>query len=239
LTHSVAWKSDLWSLAEGFPHQERDDIVREALALRTVTQFGQKETIEILKQLEILWKSRLSKVLTRQIASFSRGLPWLLKKVCAHLLEQKSQGVTENELIETNLKLRDLFEADLAGLDDEERSLLGAIAPLLPTTLRRLSESFEISNIDRSLHRFIDKRILVKITEDSGGSFADVKYDTYSDIFREFLITGNIPIEDAYYFFTYPAGAFKFFEKVKQRGKLSIEQELAETGKQMASVYNQ
>jgi hypothetical protein len=233
-----AWKSDLWSLADGFPRRERDDIVREAFALPTVTQFGQEETTEILKQLEILWKARLSKLLTRQIASFSRGLPWLLKKVCAHLLEQKSQGVTETQLIETNLKLRDLFEADLAGLDDEERSLLSAIAPLLPTTLRRLSESFEISNIDQSLHRFIDKRILVKITEDTGGSIGDVKYDTYSDIFREFLITGNVPIEDAYYFFTYPVGAFKFFAKVKDRGKWSIEQELEDTGKQMASVYN-
>jgi hypothetical protein len=238
IVFGFAWKSDLWSLAEGFPHRERDDIVREALALPTVTQFGQEETIQILKQLEIQWKARLSKLVTRQIASFSRGLPWLLKKVCAHLLTQKSQGVTDAELIETNLKLRDLFEADLAGLDDEERSLLSAIAPLLPTTLRRLSESFEISNIDRSLHRFIDKRILVKITEDTGGSLADVKYDTYSDIFREFLITGNVPIEDAYYFFTYPSGASKFFEKVKERGKWSIEQELADTGKQMASVYN-
>ena len=233
-----AWKSDLWSLAEGFPHNERDDIVREALPLRTLIQFGQEETVEILKQLEILWGNKLNVMLTRQLATFSRGLPWLLKKVCAHLLEQKSQGVTETKLIETNLNLQDLFEADLAGLDDEERSLLRAIAPILPTTLRRLSESFEISNIDRSLHRFIDKRILVKITEDIGDSLANVKYDTYSDIFREFLITGNVPIEDAYYFFTYPQGAFKFFYKVRERGKLLFEEELAETGKLMASIYN-
>ena len=39
-----AWKSDLWSLAEGFPHHERDDIVRESIQLRTLTQFGQEET---------------------------------------------------------------------------------------------------------------------------------------------------------------------------------------------------
>jgi predicted transcriptional regulator len=233
-----AWKSDLWSLAEGFPHHERDDIVREALQIRTLTQFGQEETVEIIKQLEIQWGSKLSIVLTRRLGDFSRGLPWLLKKVCAHLLEQKSQGVTESELIETNLKLQDLFEADLAGLDDEERSLLRTIAPLLPATLRRISESFEISNIDQSLHRFIDKRILVKISEDIGDSLANVKYDAYSDIFREFIITGNVPIEDAFYFFTYPQGAFRFFDKVRERGKLSIEEELAETGKQMASIYN-
>ena len=180
----------------------------------------------------------MSVSLTRQLAAFSRGLPWLLKKLCAHILEQKLHGVTENELIETNLKLQDLFEDDLAGLDDEERSLLRAIAPLLPTTLRRLSESFEISNIDSSLHRFIDKRILVKITEDVGDSLANVKYDAYSDIFREFLITGNVPIEDAYYFYTSPHGGFRFFEKVRERGQLSIDEEIAETGKQIASIYN-
>lgn len=233
-----AWKSDLWSLAEGFPHNERDDIVREALQLRKLASFGQAETADIIKQLENQWGSRISVLLIRQIADFSRGLPWLLKKVCAHLLEQKSQGVTESELIETNLKLRDLFETDLSGLDDEERSLLRSIAPLLPTTLRRLSESFEISNIDKSLHRFVDKRILVKITEDIGDSLANVKYDAYSDIFREFLITGNVPIEDAYYFFTYPQGAFSFFNKVRERRVLSIDQELSETGKQLASIYN-
>jgi hypothetical protein len=233
-----AWKSDLWSLAEGFPHHERDDIVRESIQLQTLTQFGQEETAEILKQLEIQWGSKLSVSLTRQLAAFSRGLPWLLKKLCAHILEQKLHGITENELIETNLKLQDLFEDDLAGLDDEERSLLRAIAPLLPTTLRRLSESFEISNIDSSLHRFIDKRILVKITEDMGDSLANVKYDAYSDIFREFLITGNVPIEDAYYFYTSPHGAFRFFEKVREREQLSIDEEIAETGKQIASIYN-
>lgn len=233
-----AWKSDLWSLAEGFPHNERDDIVRESLQLRKLASFGQSETADIIRQLENQWGGKLSALLVRQIADFSRGLPWLLKKVCAHLLEQKSQGVTESELIETNLKLRDLFEIDLSGLDDEERSLLRLIAPLLPTTLRRLSESFEISNIDKSLHRFIDKRILVKITEDVGDSLANVKYDAYSDIFREFLITGNIPIEDAYYFFTYPQGAFRFFNKVKERGRLSFDEEVSETGKQLASIYN-
>ena len=233
-----AWKSDLWSLAEGFPHHERDDIVRESLPLRQLGEFGPEETSEILKQLEVQWEGKLDVQLRRQLITFSRGLPWLLKKVCAHVLEQKSRGVTKNELIETNLKLQDLFEADLAGLDDEERTLLKAIAPLLPTTLRRLSESFEISNIDRSLHRFIDKRILVKITEDVGDSLANVKYDAYSDIFREFLITGTVPIEDAYYFYTSPRGALKFFEKVKERGELSIEQEMEETGKRIASIYN-
>ncbi|VAW43617.1 hypothetical protein MNBD_CHLOROFLEXI01-449 [hydrothermal vent metagenome] len=233
-----AWKSDLWSQTEGFPHNERDDIVRECVSIKKVEQFNQEETSEILKQLELQWGERLSILISRQLATFSRGLPWLLKKVCSHLLEQKEKGVTQNELIETNLKMQDLFEADLAGLDDEERSLLRAIAPLLPATLRRISESFEIANIDQSLHRFIDKRILVKITEDVGKSYANVKYDAYSDIFREFLITGTVPFDAAYYFFTYPKGALKFFKKVKMRGKLPIDQEIAETGKQIISIYN-
>jgi len=225
-------------LAEGFPHYERDDIVRESLSLRPLGEFGPEETSEILKQLGAQWGGKLNVQLRHQLIAFSRGLPWLLKKVCAHVLEQKSRGVTENELIEANLKLQDLFETDLAGLDDEERTLLKAIAPLLPTTLRRLSESFEISNIDRSLHRFIDKRILVKITEDVGDSLANVKYDAYSDIFREFLITGRVPIEDAYYFYTYPRAALKFLAKVRERGELSIEQEMQETGKRIASIFN-
>jgi len=233
-----AWKSDLWSQAEGFPHIERDDIVRESYSVKPLAQFGQEETSEILDRLEMQWGEKISDLLRRQLATFSRGLPWLLKKVCAHVLKQKQAGVTQNELIETNLKLKDLFDDDLAGLDDEELSLLRTIAPLLPTTLRRLSESFEIANIDQSLHRFIDKRILVKITEDVGASYANVMYDAYSDIFREFLITGTVPLADAYYFFMYPKACLKFFNKVKERGSLSIEDEIAETGKQVASIYN-
>ncbi|RLC73147.1 MAG: hypothetical protein DRI81_15460 [Chloroflexi bacterium] len=233
-----AWKSDLWSLAEGFPHYERDDIIRESFALKRIREFGPEEASEILKQLEIQWGSKLNVQLRRQITAFCRGLPWLLKKVCAHVLEQKENGISESELIETNLKLQDLFEADLGGLDDEDRSLLKAIAPLLPATLQRISESFEISNIDQSLHRFINNRILVKITEDVGGSLANIKYDAYSDIFREFLITGNVPLGDAYYFYAYPRAALKFFERVRERGTLSIEQEKEETGKQTASIYN-
>lgn len=233
-----AWKSDLWSLAEGFPHYERDDIIRESFALKRLSEFGPEEATEILRQLEIQWGSKLNVQLWRQITTFCRGLPWLLKKVCAHVLEQKENGISESELIETNLRLQDLFEADLAGLDDEERSLLRAMAPLLPATLQKLSESFEISNIDRSLHRFINNRILVKITEDVGGSLANVKYDTYSDIFREFLITGNVPLGDAYYFYAYPRAALEFFDRVRERSTLSLEQEKNETGKQVGSIYN-
>lgn len=233
-----AWKSDLWSLAEGFPHYERDDIIHESFALKRLTEFGPEEATEILKQLEIQWESKLNVQLRRQITAFCRGLPWLLKKVCAHVLEQKQSGISESELIETNLKLQDLFEADLSGLDDEERSLLRAIAPLLPATLQKLSESFEISKIDQALHRFINNRILVKITEDVGGSLANVKYDAYSDIFREFLITGNVPLGDTYYFYAYPRAAFEFFERVRERITLSLEQEMKETGKQVGSTYN-
>ena len=65
-----------------------------------------------------------------------------------------------------------------------------------------------------------------------------MKYDAYSDIFREFLITGTVPLDDAYYFFMYPKGGLRFFGKIKERGLLSIEEEIRETGKQMASIYN-
>ena len=68
-----AWKSDLWSLAEGFPHAERDDIVRESIAIRQLRQFGQNETAEILRQLETAWGSKLGAVLHQQLAAFSRG----------------------------------------------------------------------------------------------------------------------------------------------------------------------
>jgi predicted transcriptional regulator len=238
LVFGFAWKSDLWSLAEGFPHEERDDLIRESHVLRKLDVFGIDETDEILRELEKLWSAKLNIHLKRQITTFSRGFPWLLKKVCAHILEQKEKGISEEELIETNLKLNDLFEADLSGLDEEEKTLLKAIAPNLPATLQKLSESFEISNIDESLHRFINKRILVKITEDVGGSLANVKYDTYSDIFREFLITGVVPIQEAYYYFNYPSGAFKFFKKIQERGELTINQEIEETGKQVGSIYN-
>lgn len=78
----------------------------------------------------------------------------------------------------------------------------------------------------------------MKITEDVGESYADVKYDAYSDIFREFLISGTVPLDEAYYFYTYPKGALKFFEKIRKFGSLSIEDEMAATGKQIGSVYN-
>ena len=52
------------------------------------------------------------------------------------------------------------------------------------------------------------------------------------------MITGNAPLGDAYYFYAYPGAVLKFFEKVRERGTLSIEQEMQETGKQIGSIYN-
>lgn len=179
-----AWKTDLVGWTENHPYQYRDDI-RQRSTILSVEPFGPTEINTLLSRLERELGVKLERDLRRRLREFSQGLPWLFKKLASHLMHEMNNGVSQDELVAEALNARSLFESDLAGLDPHENEALRTIARMAPIPISEAVE-FVQAPIVQSL---LDRRLLVHVGE---------RIDTYWDIFRDFLTTGRVPIQETY-----------------------------------------
>lgn len=83
------------------------------------------------------------------------------------------------------LKVEQLFLEDLEGLTSHEEEALRRIARIAPVNVSDLGEEFT-PEIVQSL---VNRRLIVKV---------GTKYDAYWDIFRDYLNTGKLPIQEIF-----------------------------------------
>lgn len=115
-----------------------------------------------------------------QISNSSQGFPWLLKKLCINLYENiKKEGNTDSLLVE--LDVSRLFENDTENLTPQEYSCLKLVAQKAPADWSEIIEIAGVAVVNSLVH----KRLIIK-----SGS----RLNVYWDIFKDYLLTGAIPI---------------------------------------------
>lgn len=149
-----------------------------------IPEFSLHDVRSVLNQLEKAIGKPLGTELERRLIDASQGFPWLIKKLCIHTYGQYIEGKTIEELIEQDLNIKSLFQSDLEKLTKEESSILQFIAK------RSFEENaFDISELDETtqdpLSQLVHKRLVIK---------TGTKYNIYWDIFRDYLVTGDIPV---------------------------------------------
>lgn len=179
-----AWKTDLVGWTEDHPYRQRDEI-RDMATVFTVEPFGPGEVNTLLARLEKQATTRIVPDLKSRLREYSQGLPWLLKKLSDHVLRELNGGITQEQLIAEALNVQSLFESDLAELGPIEHEALHHVARFAPITASEVTERYS-PGLVQSL---VNRRLIVQVGE---------KLDTYWDIFRDFLNTGRIPVEDSY-----------------------------------------
>ncbi|SER89652.1 Restriction endonuclease [Mycobacterium sp. 88mf] len=184
VTFGFAWKTDYVDWIENHPYRLRDQI-RGASKIVHLAPFGSREVDTLLKRLEAAVQMKLSKELRQRLREYSQGLPWLLKKLSGHVIRELESGKTQEQLIGEALNIQDLFDSDLRALDPQERDALGYVARYAPVRATEVTETYSAGLVQSLLNQ----RLIVQVGE---------KLDTYWDIFRDYLNTGRVPIEDSY-----------------------------------------
>jgi Fe2+ or Zn2+ uptake regulation protein len=202
-----SWKTDLVGLTRDFPYRWRDSII-ESCEVFHLPQFSEVETKALLDRLALELHKNLRRDLRFLLSEFSQGYPWLLKKLCAHVKSQLQAGTPQAEMVRGLLNVEQLFLDDLQGLTLEQEEALKLIARLAPVSIRDLGEEFS-TQLVQSL---VDRRLIVKV---------GTKYDVYWDIFRDYLNTGKLPIEEVYLLRAQVGSILKALTILQQsRGKL-------------------
>lgn len=179
-----AWKSDLIGTTSEFPYQLRDAIADHSKRL-SVDTFSEVETNALLDKLRAELRTELRKDLRFLLSEFSQGYPWLLKKLCAHVKLQRETGVSQADIANKLLNIEELFQDDLRGLSPEQEEALHRIAKLAPVAVSDLNDQFTPEVLQSLVHR----RLVVRVGP---------KYDIYWDIFRDYINTGKVPVQENY-----------------------------------------
>lgn len=122
----------------------------------------------------------LSPQLRRTLSDHCQGYPWLLKKLCIHVLEQVRNGLDQGEILLRSLKIQELFDRDIQLLSSPEYECIKVIAAEAPADFFRVAQTFG----DEIVAMLLNKRLVVR---------SGAKLSVYWDIFRDFLLTGRIP----------------------------------------------
>lgn len=179
-----SWKTDLVGLTSEFPYKERDSVITSSKQV-VLDRFSEVETTALLEKLRQELGSPLRKDLKFFLSEFSQGYPWLLKKLCAHVKSQRDSGVQQSAIANSLLKIEELFQEDLQGLSPDEKIALHRIAKVAPISISELGEEL----VPKVVQSLVDRRLLVTI---------GIKLDVYWDIFRDYLNSSSVPIQENY-----------------------------------------
>lgn len=181
----------------------------------TLPDFENKESINLLEKINESNSNILSKEILPYIIEFAQGFPWLLKRTIAHVLKLTQEGDSQRALISAGLKLNDLFEEELEGLDELEKDYLVKIAAKLPADFNELQYQFDE---DPMLIKVLEKLTEYRLVRLSGST-----YDTYNDVFKEYLVYKKLPeFRQLIIYRMYPNSVVSQFHKLITLRKLTI-----------------
>jgi hypothetical protein len=220
-----SWKTDLIGSTHEFPYQLRDAIAGSSKRIGLET-FSERETTAILDKLREELNSPLRTDLRFFLSEFSQGYPWLLKKLCAHVKAQREAGRPQLDIARGLLNVEELFKDDLRGLSPEQDDALRRIAKAAPISLQELGEEFKPDLVQT----LVNSRLVVKIGN---------KYDIYWDIFRDYLNSGRLPVQENYILRAQVGGVIKATRILAEaRGKLTTRAFRDRTALSEGSFYN-
>lgn len=198
----------------------------------TIGEFGEKEIDGIILQLEQS-VGHLDRSIKNRIKESSQGLPWLTKKLCIHIYEQIDSGLPKEGLLDSNLNIKNLFKKDEERIEAKELTALRLIA-------RRAYEGnffdeTEVGELISSnvITSLLHKRLIIR----SGAN-----YNIYWDIFRDYLVTSNIPIIGESYLLRHMVASsletFMLFEEPSREVSIELLSERHPKGISGEGLYN-
>lgn len=199
-----AWKTDMVSWTEDHPYRFRDEI-RGAGNQLVLLPMGPRDVELLLRRLEKQIPGKLHRDLRQRLSEYSQGFPWLFKKLAGHVINEIGQGRSQEQLVSEALNVESLFKADMAGLSPVETDALKHVARFAPISAVEVTERFN-AGIVQSL---LDSRLAVAVGD---------KLDTYWDIFREFVMTGEVPIQEGYIVRQVPSSVARLMAELTSRG---------------------
>jgi hypothetical protein len=195
--------------------------------------FSPSEEQVLVDQLGREIGDRVSEELKDVILTFAAGFPWLLKRVGAHIIGMHRQGINQKELARGGLRAEDLFNEDLAGLQEQDKALLRAMAANMPNAASELAKRLEgevsVERLTLKLNEFLGLKLL-RLSGDV--------YDTYNDVFKAYILTDRVPFQTRFVLRVTPGPALALLSKIADEGPSDVSVFARKVGGNTTATYN-
>ncbi|WP_319561038.1 hypothetical protein [Marispirochaeta sp.] len=195
---------------------------KEYAKLFTLDEFEFSESKKIVKQLEKEINQKLDSDFIRKIVDNSQGFPWLVKKLCVHIFDQIKKGVSDIDLYNQDFNVEVLFKEDEEKLTDKELKALRFIAQRAYDN--NMVDEIEINDFISPEVRntlLLEKKMIIK---------TGTKYNIYWDIFRDYLVTEEVPkVGETYLLRQQPTSVFEVFQAFTSDDHFSIDDIVSNT----------
>lgn len=118
--------------------------------------------------------------LRRLLQDHCQGFPWLLKKLCVHILELAKSGIDQVDILNSSINIQSLFKKDVEQLSSIESGCIKQIALESPAEFFKIAQNFG----DDVISLLVNKRLVIR---------SGTKLTIYWDIFRDYILTDRIP----------------------------------------------
>lgn len=223
----VARKNDVLARVDDIEVSLRD--LNAAAESVTLEDFTVDEAVELIQLVNGDGK-RVSGRIQQFVLEFARGFPWLLKRTMAHVVTLAGQDQGPGA-IATGLRLEDLFNEELEELSAIDREYIVKLARHLPATYTHLETVFgEDPALPAVIGRLIDSRLL--------RSSGDI-YDTYNDVFKEYLVYQRLPEFTPTILLRHrPGAALGTFTKLLDAGPVTAETVKVRLERALGTAFN-
>ncbi len=193
--------------------------------------FDVEEAVELIERISAAQGKAVGADVKSYVLEFAQGFPWLIKRTMAHIVRLARQGAAQRELFAAGLRLDELFDEELEGLDELERDYLTRIASRLPSDFVTLQREFDE---DPLLPKLLDKLTGSRLLRMSGAT-----YDTYNDVFKEYLLYRRLPeYRPAFIHRIFPQAVFRLFHKLVDRKIWSFDEVQAKADATRGTAFN-
>ena len=142
--------------------------------------FSDKEVSQAINRFSTELGQPVVPQLRRLLQDHCQGYPWLLKKLCIHILELVKAGADQNDVLSRNLNISNLFKRDLDELSPAEAGCIRQVAQDAPAEVFKIFQNFD----EEVVSSLINKRLIIR---------SGTRLSIYWDIFREYILSGRIP----------------------------------------------
>lgn len=142
--------------------------------------FTEKEVRQAINQFAKELNQPVIPQLRRVLQDHCQGFPWLLKKLCVHILDLSRSGIEQIDILNSSMNIQTLFKKDLENLSSVETGCIKNIAAESPAEFFKIAQNFG----DEIISRLVNKRLVIR---------SGTRLTIYWDIFRDYILTEKIP----------------------------------------------
>ena len=132
--------------------------------------FDLKDSSKLINSFELNTGFKLNKPLRTRLIQQAQGYPWLLKKLCIHVFKKLKGGISQDQMLVSQLQISNLFHEDLDRPEKQNSCL-----------------KYEVTKEFGSdtVLELISDRMVIKTGE---------KLSVYWDVFRDYLKGNDLPV---------------------------------------------